>query len=182
MPILNYTTKISPEKTVSEIQARLVKNGARQMNFDYSEDGILRALTFRMDFDAVPIYFSLTPDFEGVLRAMQRQKAPKNLLTIEQACRGCHFNKEEILKKMFHELWIVFKRPFSAHEIQTCENILRDFDTSKLTTEKPELFWGRFFVPDSSGWVTRDEAEESAEELCGLINITVNIQYEFEER
>lgn len=94
----------------------------------------------------------------------------------------CHFNKEEILKKMFHELWIVFKRPFSAHEIQTCENILRDFDNSKLTTEKPELFWGRFFVPDSSGWVTRDEAEELAEELCGLINITVNVQYEFEHR
>lgn len=101
---------------------------------------------------------------------------------IYMGCIGCHFNKEEILKKMFHELWIVFKRPFSAHEIQTCENILRDFDTSKLTTEKPELFWGRFFVSDSSGWVTRDEAEESAEELCGLINITVNIQYEFEER
>lgn len=87
MPILNYTTKIAPEKTVSEIQARLVKNGARQMNFDYNDDGILRALTFRMDFDSMSIYFSLTPDFDGVLRAMQRERAPKNLLTMEQACR-----------------------------------------------------------------------------------------------
>jgi len=87
MPILNYTTKIAPEKTVSEIQARLVKNGARQMNFDYNDDGILRALTFRMEFDSVPIYFSLTPDFEGVLRAMRKTNAPKNLLTTEQACR-----------------------------------------------------------------------------------------------
>lgn len=83
---------------------------------------------------------------------------------------------------MFHELWIIFKRPFSAYEIQTCDNILRDFDASKLTTEAPELLWGRFFVGDDLGWVTQDEAEESAEELCALINITVNIEYEFEHR
>lgn len=83
---------------------------------------------------------------------------------------------------MFHELWIVFERPFTEFEAQTCTNVLADFDDSKLTTEKPELFWGRFFVPDSSGWVTRDEAEESAEELCALINRTVNIQYELEHR
>lgn len=100
---------------------------------------------------------------------------------IKKGCIGCHFNKEQILN-MFHELWIVFKRPFSAHEIQTCENILRDFDTSKLTTETPELLWGRFFVGDNLGWVTQKEAEESAQELCDLINQTVNIIYEFEHR
>lgn len=83
---------------------------------------------------------------------------------------------------MFHELWIIFKRPFSAHEIQTCESILWDFDTSNLMTETPKLLWGRFFIGDDLGWVTQDEAEESAEELCALINITVNIEYEFEHR
>ena len=87
MPILNYTTKIPPEKTVSEIQARLVKQGARQMNFDYNDDGILRALTFRIDIESMPVYFSLTPDFVGVLNAMRNSNAPKSLLTIEQACR-----------------------------------------------------------------------------------------------
>ncbi len=86
MPILNYTTKIAPEKTVAEIQARLVKNGARQVNFDYNEDGELRALTFRMDFDT-PIYFSLTPSVEGVLEAMRKSGAPKNLLNTAHACR-----------------------------------------------------------------------------------------------
>ena len=80
---------------------------------------------------------------------------------------------------MFHELWIIFDRPFSAFEVQTCENILRDFDTSKLTTETPELRWGRFFIGDDLGFVTMDEAEESATELCDLINLTVNIKYEF---
>lgn len=83
---------------------------------------------------------------------------------------------------MFHELWIIFDRPFSAFEVQTCENILRDFDTSKLTTETPELRWGRFFIGDDLGWVTIDEAEDSAQELCDLINLTVNIKYQFEHR
>lgn len=87
MPILNYTTKISPEKTVSEIQQRLVKNGARQLNFDYTEDGNLRALTFMMQINGSAVFFSLTPNIEGVLKAMQESKAPKNLLNIEQAGR-----------------------------------------------------------------------------------------------
>ncbi|HRI60650.1 MAG TPA: hypothetical protein PK228_13025 [Saprospiraceae bacterium] len=83
---------------------------------------------------------------------------------------------------MFHELWILFKRPFTEFEVQTCTNILADFDASKLTTETPELLWGRFFIGDDLGWVTQEEAEESAEELCALINMTVNIEYEFEHR
>ncbi len=87
MPILNYTTKIAPEKTISEIQARLVKNGARQMNFDYTENGMLRALSFQMVFEFGPVFFSLTPDVEGVLSAMKRSGAPKALLTLDQACR-----------------------------------------------------------------------------------------------
>lgn len=83
---------------------------------------------------------------------------------------------------MFYELWIIFKRPFTEFEAQTCTNILADFDTSKLTTENPELLWGRFFIGDDLWWVTQKEAEDSAEELCSLINITVNIEYKFEHR
>lgn len=117
MPILNYTTKVSSEKTVSEIQARLVKNGARQMNFDYSEEGILRALTFRMDFEAVPIYFSLTPDFDGVLRAMQREKAPKNLLTMQQEKQENSLLSENVIiliVTVIIVLWCYFTRLFFA--------------------------------------------------------------------
>ncbi len=87
MPILNYSTKVAPEKTVSDIQARLVKNGARQLNFDYNENGELRALTFCMNFDNLPVFFSLTPSIEGVLEAMRKSGAPKNFLNTAQACK-----------------------------------------------------------------------------------------------
>lgn len=87
MPLLNYTTKVPAEKTVAEIQGRLVKNGARQIGFDYGDDQLLRALTFQVHYHGHPIFFSLTPNFQGVLEAMRESGAPKNLCNTEQACR-----------------------------------------------------------------------------------------------
>lgn len=74
---------------MSEIQARLVKNGASNLSFDYKEDRELKSLSFRMDFDGIvgPVYFSLTPDIVGVLEAMQQSGAPRSLLNMAQACR-----------------------------------------------------------------------------------------------
>lgn len=57
------------------------------MSFQYNDDGTLEALTFQIVIDSIPVYFSLTPDFEGVLTAMEKDKVAKNLLTKEQACR-----------------------------------------------------------------------------------------------
>lgn len=87
MPILNYTTKITPEKTVAEIQGRLVKNGARQVSFAYSDDGLLTGLNFQMFMDGVPIFFSLTPNVKGVLSAMQKDGVQRAFLTVEHATR-----------------------------------------------------------------------------------------------
>lgn len=42
----NYTTKISAAKTVGEIQAILAKHGARQIMFDYSNNGRISCVCF----------------------------------------------------------------------------------------------------------------------------------------
>ena len=57
------------------------------MNFDYNNSGILVALTFRIDFENSPIFFSLTPNIDGVLAAMKSSNAPKSLCNHEQAGR-----------------------------------------------------------------------------------------------
>ncbi len=44
-------------------------------------------MTFCIPIDEVPVYFSLTPNIQGVLDAMKQSKSPKNLLNIEQAGR-----------------------------------------------------------------------------------------------
>lgn len=87
MAIQNYTTKISPSKTVAEIQDTLVKHGAREINQSFNDEGLLVAIAFRMDVNGTRISFLLTPTFDGVLRSMQRDKVPKGLQTMEQAVR-----------------------------------------------------------------------------------------------
>lgn len=87
MPILNYSTKISPEKTIAEIQSRLVKQGARQFSFDYDVDGNLTWLAFSIMVNDIPVFFKLTPNIEGVLGAMGKSKIPKAMLTKDQAIR-----------------------------------------------------------------------------------------------
>ena len=44
--MLNYTTQIDAIKTASEIEYLLIKNGARSILKDISEDGKIRALSF----------------------------------------------------------------------------------------------------------------------------------------
>lgn len=87
MAILNYTTKVSPEKTVSEIQGRLVKNGARQVSFAYDDGGNLSGLNFQMFLEGVPVLFSLTPNVDGVLAAMKKDNVQRGFLTFEHATR-----------------------------------------------------------------------------------------------
>lgn len=88
MPILNYTTKISPEKTISEIQARLVKSGAKRLSFEYDDDGCLASLLFTMDLPGGVVHFVITPNIPGVLSAMQNDTTiPKKGQNKEQATR-----------------------------------------------------------------------------------------------
>lgn len=87
MPILNYTTKIDPFKTISEIQECLVKHGAKNISIDF--DGQLpSALTFLAEINGEFVSFRLPSNHSGVLRAMKRDGAiPPRYKTQEQARR-----------------------------------------------------------------------------------------------
>lgn len=88
MPILCYTTKIDPIKTIAEISQCLVKHGARKIVSDYDEDGLPTAVTFWIEMNGMPVYFSLPCNWEGVLAAMKKDpKVPRGLETKEQALR-----------------------------------------------------------------------------------------------
>src|SRR5690606_8338849 len=87
MAILNYTTKIDPIKTIGEIQKILVSHGAKKIITDYDDDGTPISLTFQlMVLDSLTAY-SLPANWNGVLRAMEKQKVSKALLTKDQAVR-----------------------------------------------------------------------------------------------
>jgi len=87
MAILNYTTSIAAEKTVSEIQTKLSKANAQAVMCEY-DNGILCRLSFRIDTPHGLIAFQLPANIDGVFAAMQRdKKVPRSARTREQASR-----------------------------------------------------------------------------------------------
>lgn len=81
MPILNYTTSVSAEKTISEIQAGLAKAGAQQITTDYAA-GLPVAVAFLINVEhggrMQLVAFRLPSDVDGVRAALRRARvAPR---------------------------------------------------------------------------------------------------------
>jgi len=86
MPILNYTTKIKPEKTAGEIQSILGKSGAQAVMSEY-QGGEVTAISFRYEEQGNLLSFRLPINSEGVLKAFKRQKIRNCCCNIDQAKR-----------------------------------------------------------------------------------------------
>lgn len=88
MPILNYTTSINPEKTVAEIQKKLAIAGAEAVLCEYDEDGLMKAISFRIKTPGGSLSFRLPSNKEGVYRKLvDNPRIPRKLRTYEQATR-----------------------------------------------------------------------------------------------
>lgn len=87
MPILNYTTQVSSEKTIMEITKCLVAHGATKIVTDY-KDGIPSGVTFCLVIKENLVAFALPANYDGVLNAMKKDKnVPQRLCVKEQALR-----------------------------------------------------------------------------------------------
>ena len=88
MPILNYTTTISPEKTVSEIQRCLVRIGAKAVLTEYDDDGILCALSFRIQHGQCLITFRMPARLDAIYKILYNDpEVPRKLKSHEQSSR-----------------------------------------------------------------------------------------------
>lgn len=88
MAILNYTTSISTEKTAAEIQKKLAMAKAQAVLCEYDDNGVMCAMSFRLNTPHGMISFKLPSKTQGVYKALQRDaKVPKRLKTNEQAAR-----------------------------------------------------------------------------------------------
>lgn len=88
MPLLNYTTKISGDKSVAEISKALAKVGARRVMYEYDDNGSIVALSFEIMLQDTPIGFRLPTDWKPVLAVLQKDvRVPRPLKTQEQALR-----------------------------------------------------------------------------------------------
>lgn len=74
MPLLNYTTKVNVYTTLGEIQAVLVKHGAKKIMQDYDDDGRITALTFSIVTPAGVRGIRLPANVDAVHKVLVRQK------------------------------------------------------------------------------------------------------------
>jgi hypothetical protein len=90
MPIANYTTTISPNKTAAEIQQMLAEAGAQQILTSYERSATapkIVGMSFQIETAAGVMPFTLPVRAEGVLATLKRDKVPAKYLTLEHAER-----------------------------------------------------------------------------------------------
>ena len=75
MPILNYTSKIDPTKTIGEIQQCLARHGVRKIITDYDTENNAISVTFHLDMQGQPVAFALPCNWQGVLAVMKKDPA-----------------------------------------------------------------------------------------------------------
>lgn len=87
MPLLNYTTEISAQKTVGEIMDILASHGAKAILMNYGETGQIEALSFQVTTAAGEIGIRLPINPDAVLKVMSRQRVPKKYQNRTQAIK-----------------------------------------------------------------------------------------------
>lgn len=74
MALLNYTTKIDPDKTASEISKCLSMHGASAVMTEYDPvEGQVIALSFKVKMGEREIAFRLPSDWKPVLKVLEQQ-------------------------------------------------------------------------------------------------------------
>lgn len=86
MPIANYTTTISADKTVGEIQGMLSRAGATAVMFEF-ESSIVTAVSFKIPHDDVMISFRLPSNVDKMYVYLQGADVPRRYRSREQAAR-----------------------------------------------------------------------------------------------
>ncbi len=74
MPLLNYTTKVNVYTTLGEIQAILVKHGAKRIMQDYDAAGHIAALTFGVETPGGLRGIRLPANVDAVHMVLAKQK------------------------------------------------------------------------------------------------------------
>lgn len=88
MPILNYTTSVPVEKSMSEIIRVLTRRGVTRISTVFNDDGTPSGIAFTMNTDYGFREFELPVKVAGVLRAMKEDpKVARSQCNEQQASR-----------------------------------------------------------------------------------------------
>lgn len=74
MAILNYTTKIAVDQTVTEIHRILAKAGANAILNEYDTQGNISGVRFRLEIKGQQIFYALPANVNGVTNALKKDR------------------------------------------------------------------------------------------------------------
>lgn len=86
MKLLNYSTKISPQQTIGEIQELLADYGVEAMMMEY-EGRSVSAVSFKMNVNGASFPFRMPCNWRGVYEILNTTEYPKQCREEEQAIR-----------------------------------------------------------------------------------------------
>lgn len=87
MPLLNYTTRISAQRTVREIEELLTGHGARSILKNYDANGDIESVSFKVITAQGEIGIRLPVNPDAVLKVMNGTKTPRHYCNRQQAVR-----------------------------------------------------------------------------------------------
>lgn len=73
MPLLNYTTSIDAEKTISEIEKMLAQSGAEKIMKDYDREGNVVAISFLIETMKGKLPVRLPANINAVMQVINQQ-------------------------------------------------------------------------------------------------------------
>jgi hypothetical protein len=100
MTIKNYTTQISAEKTIMELEKVLAKSGATHIIKQYDGDGNACSIGFKLLVNEDLVMFQLPMRLKNVLKILNKSNIPTRLKCNEQAYRvGWRIIKDWVLSQ-----------------------------------------------------------------------------------
>lgn len=87
MPILNYTTTISVDRTIAEIHKNLAKHGAKAILQEYDDNGRVLSVSFKIMVGDQEIGYRLPADREKVKKVLKIQRVSPRYQTTEHCER-----------------------------------------------------------------------------------------------
>lgn len=77
MALLNYTTEVPVSRSASQVQARLVEHGAREVLFNYDDQGNIDALSFVIETPHGKIPIRMPLNIDATCKVLERQADEK---------------------------------------------------------------------------------------------------------
>lgn len=116
MGLLNSTTKIPPEQTISEIQKMLSQHGVAAMMTEYDGPHV-SAVSFKMVIDGKPIGFRLPCNWKAVLQIFTDNASTRSVHDPKKATRIEQARKEQAIRTSWRIIHVWVKAQLALVEV-----------------------------------------------------------------